>query len=160
VTDRLNFKADYGNLHGNFPPFIVSEAGSGVQGSIPLETAVPNWVDPSATIGLHGKLDLGGIGDTPFFWSLRRQTGFYLTFGGTWFSPYWIYQQGNFAQYYNADQYIFDGGFGYRWINGKFRESLYLNADNIQDKVVSIGTVTPWTVEPMRAVTLTYTINF
>jgi outer membrane receptor protein involved in Fe transport len=160
ITDRLSFKADYGNLHGNFPPFIVTQAGSGTAGSLPLSTAVPDYVDPSATIGVHGKLDLGGIFDFPGAGSLHRQTGLFITFGGTWFSPYWIYQQGNYAQYYDSDQYIFDGGIGYRWINGKFREALYLNADNIADRVVSIGTVTPWTVEPMRAVTLTYTITF
>jgi hypothetical protein len=160
VTDRLSFKADYGSLHGYFPPFIETEAGSGTQGSVPLSVAVPDYVDPSATIGLHGKLDLGGLFGIPGSGSLRRQTGFFITFGGTWFSPYWIYQQGNYAQYYNSDQWILDGGIGYRWNNGKFHEALYLNADNIQDKVVSIGTVTPWTVEPMRAVTLTYTIKF
>jgi outer membrane receptor protein involved in Fe transport len=160
VTDRLSFKADYGNLHGNFPPFIVSQAGSGAQGSIPLSVAVPNWVDPSATLSVHGKLDFGGLGDIPFLGDLRHATGFYVTFGGTWLSPYWIYQQGNASQYYGASQYIWDGGVGYRWRNGRFHESLYLNCDNISDSVVSIGTVTPWTVEPMRATTLTYRISF
>ena len=66
VTDRLSFKADYGNLHGQFPPFIVSQAGSGAAGSVPLSVAVPDWVDPSATLSIHGKWDLGGVADDSF----------------------------------------------------------------------------------------------
>ncbi len=135
ATRRLNFTANYGIVRGYFPAF---------------SNGLPDFEDPSATASLHGKFDFGDL----------RGNGFYLTFGGEWLGPYYIYQQSNFYEYYSSSQYLADGGIGYRWRNGKYRQSLYFNMDNIMNEVVSIGTVTPWTIEPLRSFYLTYKISY
>ena len=134
-TRRLSFNANYGFNHGYFPAFA---------------NGLPDFFNPSATLSLHGKLDLGDL----------RGNGFYVTFGGEWFSPYWIYQAANAYVYYNSSQYVFDGGIGYRWKWGRYRNRLYFNMDNIMDKLISIGSITPWTTEPLRSEFLNYTVSF
>lgn len=139
ITRRTSFILNYGITRGYYPAF---------------SNGTPDLVDPSATLSGHFKVDLGDL----------RGNGFYVNFGGEAFSPYYIWQGTYNSQdvsvYYNSWQYVIDGGVGFRWKMGKYRNSLYFNCDNITNQLVSIGTVTPWTVEPLRSWMLTYRVQF
>ncbi len=137
LTKRLTFTANYGIERGNFPAFANGQ---------------PDWLAPSATANLFGKYDF----------SNNHGNGFYVTAGGEWFGPYWIWQNAPEYVYYGSSQYLFNGGIGYKWRSpsGKIKQSIYLNCNNIFDSVVSIGIVTPWTIEALRSTFLTYSLTF
>jgi outer membrane receptor protein involved in Fe transport len=134
-TPRLSFTANYGMIRGNFPAFA---------------NGTPNLLRPSDTISGHAKYDFGDL----------RGNGFYLMAGGKWLGPYIIWQEANFTQRYDSSQHLFDLGCGYSWTTGRYRHNINVNLNNIEDNLVVIGTVTPWTHEPMKSGMVTYKISF
>ncbi len=135
ATKRLSFTANYGIVRGNYPDFA---------------NGTPDRIDPSASISLHGKLDLGDL----------RGSGAYLTFGGLWHGPYYAYQDATATYFDHRNQYQYDGGIGYAWKHGGHNHRVYLSCTNVDNTLMTIGTVTPWTALPLRKTTLTYTAEF
>jgi outer membrane receptor protein involved in Fe transport len=137
LLPRLSFTANYGIERGNYPPF---------------SNGVPETLDPSATISAHGKYDFGNL----------RGAGFFATFGGEWFGPYMLDQTSGTIRdvFYNQSQELFDGGIGFRWKTGKYRQQVYFNMDNFMNAIVTIGSTQPGMIEPQRSFFLTYKISY
>ncbi|HZZ57518.1 MAG TPA: TonB-dependent receptor plug domain-containing protein [Opitutaceae bacterium] len=151
ITDRLSGIINYGETRGYYPEF---------------SNGTPDIIDPSATVSGHLKFDLGDL----------HGHGFYINFGGEGFSPYTMWQEMSpvngyigttpitagetISSYYSTWQYVLDAGVGYRWRTGRYHQELYFNCDNFTNQLVSIGTVTPWTVEPLRQWFVTYKVGY
>jgi hypothetical protein len=142
ITNRISGVINYGVTKGYYPEF---------------PNGTPDLVNPSATISGHLKFDLGDL----------RGNGFYVNFGGEGFGPYYIWQSVNpinpstdDSVYYSSWQYLLDAGVGFRWQTGRYRQSVLFDCTNLTNQEVSIGTVTPWTIEPLRQWMVTYRVAY
>jgi hypothetical protein len=116
----------------------------------------PYLIDPSPEISGHFKYDFGDM----------QGNGFYVNFGGQGFAPYLLWQVQNpngpgvFRTYYNSWQFSLDGGIGFRWHTGRYKQTIEVQSTNISNQEVSDGTVTPWTTQPMRQAFVTYRVSY
>ena len=141
-TPRFSGILNYGFTKGYFPAF----ANGG-----------PDLIDPSPQISGHFKYDFGDM----------QGNGFFVNFGGVGFAPYLLWQvqspfggPGVYRTYYTSWQYSLDASVGYRWHTGRYKQSIEVESTNFTNQEVSDGTVTPWTVEPMRMAFLTYRVQY
>jgi len=146
ITPRFTFTANWGFTRGFYPGQLNNLAQETGKGNL----FIPNYVDPPETISGHFKYDFGNL----------HGSGFYATFGTEFWSPYYIWQSTSFDWYYSTWQHQLDGGVGYRWKWGKYENSLFFEMNNIEDNQIVIGTVTPWTEEPLRTWFVTYKVKF
>ncbi len=129
-TKRLSIILGYGLTRGmNFP--VINNQ--------------PYWIDQPTEISGHGKLDLGDL----------RGNGFYLTFGGIWYSGYWLEQAPPPYLYWNSNQYSIDAGGGFRWDHG--RQTIYASSDNVTNQYNTLALQgRGYTVYPREQAFLTY----
>jgi outer membrane receptor protein involved in Fe transport len=146
LSNRLTFTANWGFTRGFYPEQLNNLSQETGQGNL----YTPDWVDPPMTISGHFKYDFG----TP------HGNGFYVTFGTEFWSPYWVWQTSTFDVYYTSWQHQLDGGIGYRWRWGKYSNSVLFEMNNIENSQITIGTVTPWTEEPLRNWFVTYKVKY
>jgi outer membrane receptor protein involved in Fe transport len=133
-TPRLSFILDYGLTHGL---------------DFPIVNNLPFYIDPPTTISGHAKYDFGDL----------RGHGFFVTFGGIWYSTYWLEQFPTPEYYWNKEQYSVDAGVGFQWNRG--RDMIYANSDNITNESNQLALEgRGYTEAPREQAFLTYKHSF